>query len=580
MGKLTTMTRGARVLLMLFTAVVSARPALAEPPAFHMRVPVTALVVESDQSSTNPSSPGQPPTTPPPTNPASANVSPSQLDFGNQLVGSASAGHSITVLNMGGEPLGLSGAGATGAFAIAGQGCSTELPAGASCTYSIVFSPTDRGVSTGLFALGTSAGQQTVSLKGSGVVSADAVSATQLTFENTSVGTSSAPQALTLSNSGDLPIGIQSITVSGAYTVTHNCPATLVAGAQCTANVTFNPTAAGPLSGVLNFVTDTGKSSVSLTGTGLQAFVAMTPNALVFSDASLGSSSQPQLITLKNSGNGDATLVSGTASGPFSIVATDCKQTLAPDESCTYQITFTPTAFGTQIGTLTAGSNTDQKTASLSGTAINYQVPLLAHMDGANGSASFVNAATGAALSHLSGTTISTQQSISNGASGYFNGNGAGVGMDGVAIGSNDFTFELWYLPLSTNRTSILFRGATSTSGVGLYLYQNGSTINLALNGGTTVAATAPTSLMTTGKWNHLAFERAGNTWKIFVNGKLGGSGTLSANIATPSLYGIGYNFNIPSFSAYGYMDEVRLTVGGARYTGDFVPPTGALTAN
>jgi hypothetical protein len=70
------------------------------------------------------------------------------------------------------------------------------------------------------------------------------------------------------SNGHDLTI--QKITVSGDFSQTNNCPATLSTGAACTISVTFTPTATGVQDGVLT-VTDndsTGPQTVNLSGTG------------------------------------------------------------------------------------------------------------------------------------------------------------------------------------------------------------------------------------------------------------------------------------------------------------------------
>src|SRR5439155_6244649 len=111
---------------------------------------------------------------------------------------------------------------------------------------------------------------QTVSLAGTGVAPSVALSPTSLTFASTTVGMTSAPHAVTLSNSGSAALTISSIGVSGDFAQTNNCGGTLAAGANCAINVTFTPTATGTRSGTLT-VTDNASNSpqtASLTGTG------------------------------------------------------------------------------------------------------------------------------------------------------------------------------------------------------------------------------------------------------------------------------------------------------------------------
>jgi hypothetical protein len=74
--------------------------------------------------------------------------------------------------------------------------------------------------------------------------------------------------------------------------------------------------------------------------------------------------------------------------------------------------------------------------------------------------------------------------------------------------------------------------------------------------------------------WQHVAFTRNGGTLRLFLNGQIvqqvnGYSGTL--NTITNFLH-VGSGVNGDS-KMNGYMDEVRITRGVARYTASFTPP-------
>ncbi|HEV2343175.1 MAG TPA: discoidin domain-containing protein, partial [Actinocrinis sp.] len=83
----------------------------------------------------------------------------------------------------------------------------------------------------------------------------------------------SSAQGVTVSNTGNAAATISSITTSGPYTQTNNCGSTLAAGASCTVNVTFTPTASGAQSGALSIASNAPGSpaTVNLTGTGVSA---------------------------------------------------------------------------------------------------------------------------------------------------------------------------------------------------------------------------------------------------------------------------------------------------------------------
>ena len=98
---------------------------------------------------------------------------------------------------------------------------------------------------------------------------------TSLTFGKTKVGKTSAPQTVTVSNSGSSTLDISSITTSGDFARKSgpkktDCGSTLLAGATCTVRVVFKPTQKGTLAGDLIFTDNAAGSpqEVPLGGTG------------------------------------------------------------------------------------------------------------------------------------------------------------------------------------------------------------------------------------------------------------------------------------------------------------------------
>jgi hypothetical protein len=91
-----------------------------------------------------------------------------------------------------------------------------------------------------------------------------------LTFAPRKVGTSSAAQVITVDNPGATPLKVASITTSGDYSETNDCPAKLTTGKSCTVNVTFSPTQTGTRTGTLSIKDSalTSVQKVTLTGSG------------------------------------------------------------------------------------------------------------------------------------------------------------------------------------------------------------------------------------------------------------------------------------------------------------------------
>jgi hypothetical protein len=97
------------------------------------------------------------------------------------------------------------------------------------------------------------------------------LSPTSLTFGSTTVFTTSAPQTITLTNTGSSQLNVSTVTVTGDYAADgSSCIPSVAAGLTCSIVVTFTPTVAGTRTGTIT-ITDNASGSpqtVSLTGTG------------------------------------------------------------------------------------------------------------------------------------------------------------------------------------------------------------------------------------------------------------------------------------------------------------------------
>src|SRR5439155_496489 len=127
--------------------------------------------------------------------------------------------------------------------------CGASLAAGASCTISLTFKPAATGPAAATLTVADSAtgSPQSAALTGFGVTSTVSLSPTSLTFANQTVGTTSATQFSTLTNSGTTTITISGETISGdfAFAGLGTCGTSLAPGTSCTTSVTFKPTATG-----------------------------------------------------------------------------------------------------------------------------------------------------------------------------------------------------------------------------------------------------------------------------------------------------------------------------------------------
>ena len=135
-------------------------------------------------------------------------------------------------------------------------------------------------------------------------------------------------------------------------------------------------------------------------------------------------------------------------------------------------------------------------------------------------------------------------------------------------FGTGDFTVECWvYITAATANTTLIDTTGNGGS-VGWFLeYSATRGLLFALQGATISYATTP--VLTT--WTHLAVTRASSIVRCFINGTSVVSGTYTNNILSTVNLTIGAAG--ASFYLNGYMDDIRITTGVARYTANFIPP-------
>jgi hypothetical protein len=304
------------------------------------------------------------------------------LSFGAVLENTTSTRESITVSNVGNAPLDISGIDANGEFALVtttkscSYGGGTLQPA-TNCTIDLTFTPTTLAVSSGSVTVTDNApgSPHTVQLAGSGAVSAADISPAVLNYNNTTIGTTSGPQAVTLTNTAPVALAVSNVTTSSGWTQTNNCMPSVPAGTSCTINVSFQPTVGGTQAGALTVTDDAlnGPQTVPLNGTGLGGVASLSPTSLNFGSQPLSSSgSAVQWITLLNSAAGGGSGVPEiSVTGDFQQSnGCDAMTNLVTDSPCAISVWFQPTAVGLRAGTLTVtypGSASGPLTASLTG---------------------------------------------------------------------------------------------------------------------------------------------------------------------------------------------------------------------
>jgi hypothetical protein len=205
----------------------------------------------------------------------SVQLTPTSLKFGKQLIGQTSAGKTVTLANTGSGTLNLTNVSVTGDFAIQNNPCGSQVSAGGSCILTLTFTPTVKGARTGVLTFTDNAGTGTQTVPLSGTGASLSLSPATLAFGSITVGQTSSPQTVTVTNVSHATVTISSISIGGTnasdYLVSSKtCGTTLGASANCQVSVEFKPTATGTRLGKLNVFNNGGSSpaQAQLTGKG------------------------------------------------------------------------------------------------------------------------------------------------------------------------------------------------------------------------------------------------------------------------------------------------------------------------
>ena len=214
---------------------------------------------------------------------------------------------------------------------------------------------------------------------------------------------------------------------------------------------------------------------------------------------------------------------------------------------------------------------------------------LLLHGDGANGSTVITDSSgSPKTVTAVGNAQISTAVADPFGNSTgvlAFDGNGdflSAVASPSFAFSTGDFTVEAWVYPTAyprTYHTISATRGIIGTANGWSWNVQNNGTMIVYSNVFTyqgTVTGAVPLNA-----WTHVAFVRSSGNIQIYAGGSANKTGSIAnlANFTIESLW-VGTTGGVATGSGgggdpfTGYINDLRITKGVARYTANFTPPT------
>ncbi len=284
----------------------------------------------------------------------SLSVSPLSIDFGNVSVGQKSSSHTITIRNTGLSTLTNFAGGVPPDTQFQGsQNCAGGVPPGASCQYTFTFEPDARGTYETVSSSSTNAGPFEIAMRGfssnRGAIVSQSVSPLVLDFGPIGVGFTSAPQVVTVRNTGfELLTDFAGGGPTGnQFSATQSCAGGVPVRGSCQFFYRFAPTRVGEAIATSTVSTNAGRFTIELRGTGIGAGVWATPLALDFGPVPVGETSAAQSVRIANTGLATlANFAGGAPNGPYFSALQNCAGGVAPGANCEFTYRFNPTRTG------------------------------------------------------------------------------------------------------------------------------------------------------------------------------------------------------------------------------------------
>jgi hypothetical protein len=143
-------------------------------------------------------------------------------------------------------------------------------------------------------------------------------------------------------------------------------------------------------------------------------------------------------------------------------------------------------------------------------------------------------------------------------------------------FGTADFTYECWWYPTAADFGMLYETGNSPFTGFGslAVAFNANRTVQSGKANGVAAIATSVGTL-SLNAWHHIVVQRSGTAWTQYLDGVTDGTATDSTNLTATGPTTLGGTSRAAGDSGTGFMDEVRVTKGVARYAGSsFAVPT------
>ncbi len=210
---------------------------------------------------------------------------------------------------------------------------------------------------------------------------------------------------------------------------------------------------------------------------------------------------------------------------------------------------------------------------------------LLLHCDGADESTTFTDVSIGGSTHTITvagNTQVDTAQKVFGTGSMLLDGSGdyayTAASSSDFGFGTGDFTIDWRFRTDQYNLNNNPMFMASNGTVPWKILYNNGDgKVKFRVNSAWVEWTWTPSN----NTWYHLAFVRSSGRLYFYVDGsEIGSDQACADNYDTSTCY-ISAEPGSPATTSYhlkGWLDEIRISKGIARWTANFTPPTGAYT--
>jgi sugar lactone lactonase YvrE len=297
-------------------------------------------------------------------------LSVSALTLGDAGLHVTSVPKTVNLYNFSGSTVSPSVPASVGVFATSAGSCASPVPTNTFCSFTVTFTPTATGAAPSTLNVQVGATTLPLALTGTGVQPLY-LSVSTLAVGDAAVGLPSAPKTVYLYNfSGSTVSPAVPPSVGAFATSAGSCASPVPTNASCSFTVTFTPTATGAVApATLNVVVGATTLPLALTGTGVQPLY-LSVSTLAFGGEGLHVTSAPKTVYLYNFSGSTVSATIPASTGPFTVAGGTSCASLVNNSSCSFTVTFTPTATGAAPSTLNVHVGATTLPLILTGTGV------------------------------------------------------------------------------------------------------------------------------------------------------------------------------------------------------------------